>query len=119
MQVRAKFKELTKQHKCQPWRAQVPLLGQIPLWISMIIGYILFSFSNVNQELIFLRITKGLRHVTSAEYLAANPDVAQLLLHGGALWFSDLTAPDTTWILPVALGLTNLLNIEVCLCLTE
>ncbi|XP_041713542.1 cytochrome c oxidase assembly protein COX18, mitochondrial-like [Coregonus clupeaformis] len=28
---------------------------------------------------------------------------------GGALWFSDLTLPDSTWIIPVSLGLINLL----------
>ena len=32
----------------------------------------------------------------------------------GALWFPDLTMPDGTWILPILLGVTNLLNIEVC-----
>uniref|UniRef100_A0A3Q0RRR3 Cytochrome c oxidase assembly factor COX18 n=1 Tax=Amphilophus citrinellus TaxID=61819 RepID=A0A3Q0RRR3_AMPCI len=32
---------------------------------------------------------------------------------GGALWFPDLTIPDSTWILPVCLGLTNLLIVEV------
>lgn len=34
---------------------------------------------------------------------------------GGVLWFSDLTLPDSTWILPVCLGLTNLLVVEVSL----
>lgn len=32
---------------------------------------------------------------------------------GGALWFPDLTSPDSTWLLPLALGLTNLLIVEV------
>uniref|UniRef100_A0AAQ4RZC1 Cytochrome c oxidase assembly factor COX18 n=1 Tax=Gasterosteus aculeatus aculeatus TaxID=481459 RepID=A0AAQ4RZC1_GASAC len=32
---------------------------------------------------------------------------------GGALWFPDLTSPDSTWILPICLGLTNLLIVEV------
>uniref|UniRef100_A0A8D3CPX9 Cytochrome c oxidase assembly factor COX18 n=1 Tax=Scophthalmus maximus TaxID=52904 RepID=A0A8D3CPX9_SCOMX len=32
---------------------------------------------------------------------------------GGALWFPDLSSPDSTWILPVCLGLTNLLIVEV------
>lgn len=38
------------------------------------------------------------------------------LAAGGALWFSDLTVPDSTWILPVCLGLTNLIIVEVSLC---
>lgn len=33
---------------------------------------------------------------------------------GGTLWFTDLTAPDSTWIMPVSLGLLNLLIVEVC-----
>ncbi|XP_009865390.1 PREDICTED: mitochondrial inner membrane protein COX18, partial [Apaloderma vittatum] len=32
---------------------------------------------------------------------------------GGALWFTDLTAPDSTWVLPVLLGLVNLLIVEI------
>lgn len=35
------------------------------------------------------------------------------LTTGGALWFTDLTAPDPTWTLPVLLGLTNLMAVEV------
>lgn len=35
------------------------------------------------------------------------------LTAGGALWFCDLSVPDPTWILPVLLGLTNLLAVEV------
>ncbi|KAI4787167.1 hypothetical protein KUCAC02_036643, partial [Chaenocephalus aceratus] len=31
---------------------------------------------------------------------------------GGALWFPDLTVPDSTWILPLSLGLTNLIIVE-------
>lgn len=37
------------------------------------------------------------------------------LTTGGALWFPDLSSPDSTWILPVCLGLTNLLIVEVSL----
>ncbi|XP_062350058.1 translation initiation factor IF-2 isoform X5 [Cinclus cinclus] len=32
---------------------------------------------------------------------------------GGVLWFTDLTVPDSTWILPVSLGLVNLLVVEI------
>lgn len=35
------------------------------------------------------------------------------LAAGGALWFYDLTVPDSSWILPVCLGLTNMLIVEV------
>jgi len=29
------------------------------------------------------------------------------------MWFMDLAASDPTWIMPVAVGATNLLNVEV------
>ena len=32
------FKQLTREKGCQPWKAQVPLLSQIPLWIVMLLG---------------------------------------------------------------------------------
>ncbi|CAG8570226.1 8285_t:CDS:10 [Diversispora eburnea] len=33
--------------------------------------------------------------------------------NGGILWFTDLTAVDPTWFFPVAVGATNLLNVEI------
>ncbi|CAG8452543.1 12544_t:CDS:2 [Ambispora gerdemannii] len=35
------------------------------------------------------------------------------LRDGGALWFSDLSKTDTTWVFPIAIGLANLFNIEM------
>ena len=32
----------------------------------------------------------------------------------GLCWFADLTAPDQYYVLPLVLGVSNLLNIEVC-----
>ncbi|KAG0295886.1 Cytochrome c oxidase assembly protein cox18, mitochondrial [Dissophora globulifera] len=32
---------------------------------------------------------------------------------GGTLWFTDLAASDPTWIMPIAIGATNLLNVEL------
>jgi len=29
------------------------------------------------------------------------------------LWFTDLAASDPTWIMPIAIGATNLFNVEV------
>lgn len=33
---------------------------------------------------------------------------------GGALWFTDLTTPDSLYLLPVLTGLTFLATVEVC-----
>ncbi|KAM9786661.1 cytochrome c oxidase assembly protein COX18, mitochondrial-like [Syngnathus typhle] len=35
------------------------------------------------------------------------------LATGGTLWFPDLTSPDSTWLLLLALGLTNLFIVEL------
>lgn len=37
---------------------------------------------------------------------------------GGALWFTDLTTPDSLYILPVITGLTFLITVEVQFLLT-
>ena len=33
---------------------------------------------------------------------------------GGALWFTDLTTPDSLYLLPVVTGLTAFATVEVC-----
>lgn len=47
--------------------------------------------------------------VTLSENIALYADLA----HGGVLWFTDLTKPDSTRILPVVLATANLINVEV------
>jgi hypothetical protein len=44
VQLRSIFKQLTKEKGCQPWKAQVPLLSQIPLWIVLLFGWFLLLF---------------------------------------------------------------------------
>ncbi|MEE6526350.1 hypothetical protein FKM82_026955 [Ascaphus truei] len=43
----------------------------------------------------------------------AGEAVQRQLAEGGVLWFSDLTLPDSTWILPISLGILNLLTVEL------
>lgn len=43
----------------------------------------------------------------------AGLSVQEQLATGGVLWFSDLTAVDSTWILPVSVGVINLLIVEI------
>lgn len=47
----------------------------------------------------------------------AGASVQEQLATGGVLWFPDLTALDSTWILPISVGVINLLIIEVSVCL--
>lgn len=79
--------ELYVRDNCHPFKTSVLVWVQLPLWISLSLAYRNLSLDN--------SIVHG--------------DLAT----GGALWFTDLTVPDSTWILPVCLGLTNLLIVEV------
>ncbi|XP_024120366.1 cytochrome c oxidase assembly protein COX18, mitochondrial [Oryzias melastigma] len=79
--------QLYIRDNCHPFKASLLVWVQLPLWISLSLALRNLS---LNQSAL-------------QEELAA----------GGALWFSDLTVPDSTWILPVCLGLTNLIIVEV------
>lgn len=79
--------QLYIRDNCHPVKASLLVWVQLPLWISL---------------------SLALRN------LSLNQSALQSeLAAGGALWFPDLTVPDSTWILPVCLGLTNLLIVEV------
>jgi membrane protein insertase Oxa1/YidC/SpoIIIJ len=41
-----------------------------------------------------------------------DPEITMQLAQGGLAWFTDLTASDSTWILPTVIGLLHLANIE-------
>ncbi|XP_029960832.1 cytochrome c oxidase assembly protein COX18, mitochondrial [Salarias fasciatus] len=85
--LRRLISELYIRDNCHPFKASLLVWVQLPLWIS-------FSLALRN--------------------LSLDPSAVQdQLAAGGALWFSDLTLPDSTWILPVCLGLTNLMVVEV------
>ncbi|KAM9356889.1 cytochrome c oxidase assembly protein COX18, mitochondrial [Symphorus nematophorus] len=79
--------ELYIRDNCHPFKASVLVWVQLPLWISL---------------------SLALRNL-SLDQSALHSQLAA----GGALWFSDLTSPDHTWLLPLCLGLTNLLIVEV------
>lgn len=44
---------------------------------------------------------------------SAGFSVQEQLATGGILWFPDLTALDSTWILPICIGAINLIIVEV------
>ncbi|KAL3060945.1 hypothetical protein OYC64_009204 [Pagothenia borchgrevinki] len=79
--------QLYVRENCHPFKASLLIWVQLPLWISL---------------------SLALRNLT-LDQSALHADLAA----GGALWFPDLTVPDSTWILPLALGLTNLIIVEV------
>uniref|UniRef100_A0A672KPD5 Cytochrome c oxidase assembly factor COX18 n=1 Tax=Sinocyclocheilus grahami TaxID=75366 RepID=A0A672KPD5_SINGR len=75
--------ELYVRDNCHPFKASLLIWVQLPMWVC-------FSLALRNLSL-------GMGHVPL----------------GGALWFPDLTLPDSTWIMPVSLGLINLLITEI------
>ncbi|KAM4809862.1 cytochrome c oxidase assembly protein COX18, mitochondrial [Rhinophrynus dorsalis] len=78
---------------CHPFKASLLIWIQIPMWI--VVSLALRNFSAVTTD------------------TTAGESVQKQLAEGGALWFPDLTLPDSTWILPVSLGLVNLLIVEM------
>ncbi|NXX49997.1 COX18 protein, partial [Tricholaema leucomelas] len=87
--LRRLITELYIRDNCHPFKATLLLWVQVPMWVC---------------------VSLALRNCSVG---AAGVEVQEQLSAGGALWFTDLTAPDSTWILPVSLGLVNLLLVEV------
>ncbi|NWW73998.1 COX18 protein, partial [Climacteris rufus] len=87
--MRRLVSELYVRDNCHPFQATLLVWVQIPVWVSA---------------------SLALRNCSVG---ALGSEVQEQFSSGGALWFTDLTAPDSTWILPVALGLVNLLVVEV------
>ncbi|XP_041064731.1 cytochrome c oxidase assembly protein COX18, mitochondrial isoform X1 [Carcharodon carcharias] len=84
--------ELYVRDNCHPFKASLLIWVQLPLWIF---------------------ISIALRNLSLAASDAAAASAVQDLAMGGVFWFPDLTLPDSTWILPISLGLVNLLIVEI------
>ncbi|KFV94329.1 Mitochondrial inner membrane protein COX18, partial [Eurypyga helias] len=81
--------ELYIRDNCHPFKATLLVWVQIPMWVC---------------------VSLALRNCSVG---AMDSEVQEQFSAGGTLWFPDLTAPDSTWILPVSLGLINLLILEI------
>ncbi|CAH6885426.1 cytochrome c oxidase assembly protein COX18, mitochondrial isoform X2 [Phodopus roborovskii] len=90
--MRRLVSELYVRDNCHPFKATVLVWVQLPMWI-----FISVALRNLSTG------TTHLEGVSVQEQLAA----------GGVLWFPDLTAMDSTWILPVSVGVVNLLIVEI------
>ncbi|XP_048220510.1 cytochrome c oxidase assembly protein COX18, mitochondrial isoform X1 [Perognathus longimembris pacificus] len=93
--MRRLVSELYVRDNCHPFKATVLVWIQLPMWIFMSVALRNFSTGAAHSE------------------VCAGPSVQEQLASGGALWFPDLTALDSTWILPVSLGVINLLIVEI------
>ncbi|XP_018425896.1 PREDICTED: mitochondrial inner membrane protein COX18 [Nanorana parkeri] len=85
--------DLYVRDNCHPFKASLIMWIQIPMWIFVSVALRNFSFCTSGS-------TTGMM-------------LHKQLQEGGALWFPDLTVPDSTWILPISLGLINLLIVEM------
>ena len=88
-EIRAKHKELLAENGLHWWKMAGPLFAQLPLWLSL--SYALRGLTADASSATFVALQNG----------------------GGTAWFPDLVAADATWVLPVLLGASNLINLEV------
>ncbi|XP_030622146.1 cytochrome c oxidase assembly protein COX18, mitochondrial isoform X2 [Chanos chanos] len=89
--MRRLVSDLYVRDNCHPFKASVLVWVQLPMWVCL--------------SLALRNLSTGACHSPT--------DLQGELAVGGALWFSDLTLPDSTWIIPVSLGLINLLIVEI------
>ncbi|XP_075400331.1 cytochrome c oxidase assembly protein COX18, mitochondrial isoform X2 [Tenrec ecaudatus] len=90
--MRKLVSELYVRDNCHPFKATLLVWIQLPMWICISVALRNFSIGATHSE-----------GFSVQEQLAA----------GGVLWFPDLTALDSTWILPISVGVTNLLIVEI------
>ncbi|XP_063825655.1 cytochrome c oxidase assembly protein COX18, mitochondrial [Ostrinia nubilalis] len=91
--LKKQWVKLVERDNCHPFKASLIIWVQIPIWVCM-------SFALRN--LVYMQSGDAAALVTLMEMSA-----------GGIGWIPNLTEPDHSWILPVALGLTNLSIIEI------
>eukprot|EP00794_Sanderia_malayensis_P016647 gene16647-18337_t len=89
--------DIYRRENCNPMKLYLLPWVQLPLWI-------LISLALRNISGFFPKTTESV-----TEIVQCHPD----LLTGGCLWFHDLTVSDPYYIIPVIIGVTNLLNIEL------
>lgn len=90
--MRRLVSELYVRDNCHPFKASVLLWVQLPMWII---------------------VSLALRNLSTGTAHAEGVSVQEQLTTGGVLWFPDLTALDSTWILPISVGVINLLIVEI------
>lgn len=92
--AKKQWQNLIIRDNCHPVKAALLPWVQIPLWVccSVSLRNLVYQLPAQTQN----------AHATYLE-----------LTTGGFLWIENLCLPDSTWIIPVMLGLTNLAIIEI------
>ncbi|RIA97344.1 60Kd inner membrane protein [Glomus cerebriforme] len=119
---KAKIREIYKANKCSPIRNYLLPWVQIPLFISnsLTLRHMVDSTTksnfNTNTSLTIpeTTIVSSTSNINNIDAITSIDNMStDTLINGGILWFNDLTLTDPTFIFPLAIGLTNLLNIEI------
>lgn len=126
--LRRLISQLYIRDNCHPFKASLLVWVQLPLWISISLALRNLSLDQSGKDAecgpesgpVLDRCGLALDQCELVLVWDLNLCVICAVLQcdlaaGGTLWFPDLTAPDSTWILPVFLGLTNLFIVEVSL----
>jgi len=92
--VKSKALEVYREHGYRPVQSLLLPLAQIPLWIT-------------------LSLTIRRMAATPLPFLETHTAPLPGLSEAGYLWFTDLTLPDPTWVFPLIIGSSYLLNVEV------
>ncbi|CAN7992192.1 unnamed protein product [Ixodes pacificus] len=91
--LKKQINNLIVRDNCHPFKSSLVIWFQLPLWISLSVALrnmaYMMPYQDIAAQALFLELSVG-----------------------GALWFPNLTLPDPLFVMPVLLGITNLLNIE-------
>lgn len=91
----AQWKKLIERENCHPFKMSVVIWAQIPLWICQSVA-----------------VRNMLNMLPDPNSIDAQI-VYTMLSVGGFGWIPNLTAVDSTFILPITFGILNLVNIEL------
>lgn len=93
--AKEQWNKLVIRENCHPAKTAITIWVQIPLWII--------------QSVAIRNLVQGLPDPTS---LQAQLTLTELMI-GGFGWIPNLTVPDSSWILPITLGVINLMVIQI------
>ncbi|KAF0444828.1 60Kd inner membrane protein-domain-containing protein [Gigaspora margarita] len=109
-EVSAKVKEIYREIGWHPIKSYLMPWYQIPLFICMSFTLREMINSAEDKKKINTNICEDIESIADDNII--NTKKLNDFTNGGVLWFPDLTIADSTWFFPLAIGFTNLFNIE-------
>ncbi|KAK1799055.1 hypothetical protein P4O66_007321 [Electrophorus voltai] len=118
--------ELYIRDNCHPFKTSLLIWVQLPMWVcvslalrNLSVGVEHIPGGNPSLPPQHQKRLRTGSHSLATFLPSAGQDMLapggllEQLAAGGTLWFPDLTLPDSTWVIPVSLGLVNLLITEI------